>query len=88
VSDSRHGVNPISMTRHYASWPGAGGEKFTLIRPDSRRWLSRRRPATPNPPRQWTTRIVSMGDRSAVPSIPAQERQGPWLHCRLVSKRP
>jgi len=29
-----------------ASGPGAGGAKFSLIRPELRRWLSRRRPAT------------------------------------------
>jgi len=40
VSDPRHGFNPISMTRHCASWPGAGGDKFTLIRPELSRRLS------------------------------------------------
>jgi hypothetical protein len=37
------------MTRHYAGSPGAGGDKYTLIRPELRRWLSRGRPA-PEPP--------------------------------------
>ena len=40
VSDPRHGFNPISMTRRCASWPGAGGDKFTLIRPEVSRRLS------------------------------------------------
>ena len=40
VSDPRHGFNPTSMTRHCASWPGAGGDKFTLIRPELSRQLS------------------------------------------------